>query len=748
MKRFISLLIVVCLVISFCIVIPVFAVSDKLYPAVLVLKDGEKWGYIDEKGTFVIKPDYDFASDFNEKGIAIVAKGKYSYDECTVWFIDRTGSIVSGPFKSIVPEYSNGVAILRSPVNGSKIIDKDGKILYESKDQLYEYADELIRFSSKSANGKELYGYMDISGKIIIPAKYQFAGSFKEGWAYVNIDENNNAIIDKKGNIVQTLTNIYNIAESRSEGLMGYYDEKNKKYGYKTYDGNIAIEAAFDSISGFRDGYADVAVNKQEYDPRHGLINKEGKFVIPAEYAGITYLGQGLYAVSEAVDGYFNDMFMPKAIFDNTGKQITGFKFYKLNEFNGKYASACDDTSTFFIDTKGDMVTGLPKLLGIGDITMTNGVIKAVIDGCLQYYTESGSLIWKKVETKPLDDKGIIKANKKRFRSDYCTYVEYPEISGLSNAAVQGKVNAKIKELFTSGFKSSKTEGTYTEDIYVGYNVEMNKDLLIVENSGYYYPIGAAHGMPTWEHYYFDLKTGTRYSLKDLFKSGSKYTTKLATLIRNQISLNLRISKIVDSYYYFDEKPDVAANQSFIIGKDSIKIYYAPYELTAYAAGFPEFEIPYGQINDILNTNGAFWKSFDKTMVNSKINNIGEVDSSVVTSVINVMKAYENGIVSAINNNSFTKVESTLLKGSSLYTAQKKLVQNLYTKGIKEKLVKYEVYAIVYDDSAKAYRVFTNETVAIKYPGKNYVNKQYSWCYTAVYDKSKNSCQLSDIKAW
>jgi hypothetical protein len=39
-------------------------------------------------------------------------------------------------------------------------------------------------------------------------------------------------------------------------------------------------------------------------------------------------------------------------------------------------------------------------------------------------------------------------------------------------------------------------------------------------------------------------------------------------------------------------------------------IYFYPYEIAAYAAGFPEFEIPFEDLTDYIDTEGAFWKSF------------------------------------------------------------------------------------------------------------------------------------------
>lgn len=44
--------------------------------------------------------------------------------------------------------------------------------------------------------------------------------------------------------------------------------------------------------------------------------------------------------------------------------------------------------------------------------------------------------------------------------------------------------------------------------------------------------------------------------------------------------------------------------------EDKLAIYFEPYEIAAYAAGFPTFYIPYDEMIDIIDTEGEFWKSF------------------------------------------------------------------------------------------------------------------------------------------
>ena len=718
--------------------------AEVILPAVAVTSSGENWGYINESGTFVIKPSFASVSDFNDNGIAIAAEGKPYSDYYNVYFINKSGERVSGPFYSDIPQYNNGVAILNINPNGSVIVDETGKVILKSKYFLADYSDGLISFYDPT---KKLSGLMDLTGKIVVPAKFSSIKGLADGKFIADINSEKYFIIDKTGNVQQKLDEgLYDI----SEGLGTYQDKSSSCYGYKTTDGAVAIKPQFSRANAFADGYAVVAIeNNKDYSTKYGLIDKKGNYVMKPEYSGISYLGKGLYAVSQNFYSYNSDSFAAKAIFNSKGEKLTDYKYYRVNSFDGDYASACDNTTSFFIDTKGNIVESLPKLQGVGDMKCTGNIIKAELDGGLAYLKKNGDIIWQKSDTMPLNNNISVKQVK--YRRDYLTYIEYPEISGIGDNKVQQSINTKLKEYFINGYESAgskaKTDEEYYEDVSINYDASINKNLLIINKLGYLYPIGAAHGMPTKEYIYIDTKTGAFYKLKDLFKSNSKYTEKLTSIVNTQLTLNSKMAKISGGLDYFENSVKVSADQSFIISSDSIKVYYTPYEIAAYAAGFPQFEIPYGQLTGIIDTNGAFWNSFDKKIVSRKTLDVSDIGDSKIKSIEDLMGLYEKNIIEAVNNNNFSKVEACLQKGSSLYNSQKKLVQNLYQKNTKEKLNKYEIYAVDYNHDKNEYMVYVTEQTAVKYQGKSFVNMKYQWCYSVKADDSGNF-KLCNIQKW
>jgi hypothetical protein len=129
--------------------------------------------------------------------------------------------------------------------------------------------------------------------------------------------------------------------------------------------------------------------------------------------------------------------------------------------------------------------------------------------------------------------------------------------------------------------------------------------LLVLELNGYQFYFGAAHGMPTMIYPSIDLVSGSFYELKDLFKPGSNYVNIISDIIAQQIKNDPQYS-----YIFPDEYKGIAGDQPFFVKEDALYIYFTPYEIAPYAAGFPTFRIPYTELMSIIDTEGSFWQSF------------------------------------------------------------------------------------------------------------------------------------------
>lgn len=112
--------------------------------------------------------------------------------------------------------------------------------------------------------------------------------------------------------------------------------------------------------------------------------------------------------------------------------------------------------------------------------------------------------------------------------------------------------------------------------------------------------------MPSKIYPHIDLVSGKFYELKALFKLNSNYVKVLSDNIGEQIKNNPEYS-----YVFPDAYKGIQEDRPFYVGKDALYIYFYPYEIAPYAAGFPTFKIPYKDIMNIINANGEFWRAFN-----------------------------------------------------------------------------------------------------------------------------------------
>ncbi|HKG14325.1 MAG TPA: WG repeat-containing protein [Pyrinomonadaceae bacterium] len=153
-----------------------------LFPVLI----GVKWGYVDRSGKLVIEAKYDYAGEFAE-GLAFVFVGR--------------GLITEG-LDEVKPR-DNTMVIPNDP-DGRRweIIDESGNVVAKLKPSPH-YRDAF--FSEGLAvldGGRDLYGYMDKSGKFVFgPRREEVPVSFRGGLALVHM-AGGPAYIDREGNFV------------------------------------------------------------------------------------------------------------------------------------------------------------------------------------------------------------------------------------------------------------------------------------------------------------------------------------------------------------------------------------------------------------------------------------------------------------------------------------------------------------------------------------------------------------------
>ncbi|MBM6616527.1 WG repeat-containing protein [Bacillus suaedaesalsae] len=564
-----------------------------LFPAPVRTAKGTFWGYIDKKGEFAVQPIFQYAMDFQVNGLAVVeVNGQYG-------IINEFGKFVVKPSYWSISDFEEGRAIVVND-KGSFVMNEQGKLL-TSKPYTYirTYQESRAVFSIMK-NNTSLYGYLDLSGKEIIPAQYQTANNFQNMTAIVQSVERNFKLIDQKGAVKQTYN--YPFVGMQGEGFLAFkeVDSYDAKFGVMTLAGNVMIPPTYSGFQPFQNGLAVVNV-AEDYTNKFGVINIEGKYVIQPIYNDVNLLGENRIAVGKAIqedEPFRGSMF---AVATSRGALLTDFEFTQVLPYEKGFASASNNESTFFINRSGKVVQSLPILKGSGTLSFEGDIIKANVDLRISYYTLTGQQIWKQNTVIPLSRKYKVLEGKFRPNQNYLVY--YPQVEGMQSDVLEKQVNQQLRNLSMSKeSEENLANSEYTADFDIEF---FKKQLLVLELHSYIYPFGAAHGMPSKVFPHIDLQTGVFYQLKDLFKENSDYVTILSAIIQEQIKTDEQYS-----YVFPDAYKGISPDQPFYVSEEALYIYFLPYEIVPYAAGFPTFKIPYTQLETILYKEGLFWKSF------------------------------------------------------------------------------------------------------------------------------------------
>ncbi|WP_458414714.1 WG repeat-containing protein [Schinkia sp. CFF1] len=570
-----------------------YQVTASLYPVSTKTADGVKWGYINSRGKLQIKQDYDQAMEFQTNGLAVVRLNNH------FGVINHNGKFVVEPRYEMISLFSEGRAQVIDKGN-YKVIDTSGKVLTSKFYSLIgAYESGRALFAETTEGGQHRYGYLDRQGKEVIPAQFINGNDFQNDKAVVQLSANEYAIINRIGKILNKYP--YPFVGNLGDGLLPFKENEDGKLGYMDVKGTIIIQPQYTIAMPFEEGYA--IVNKgEDYKQQYGLINKEGKFMIAPTYNDIHLVGKNRVAVGKAIKEESPFYGSKYALATIDGTVFTDYKYFTILDFKEGVASATTGMETFFMLRNGKMAKDLPVVKGEGTLTLEGELVKANVDQRLSYYNRSGALVWRQNRLIPLNQQYKVVEKKYKPNKDYLVY--YPQVEGMASVSAQQKVNEELKQL--AQVKPIQAEvqldSSYTGDFAIQFHKEQ---LLVIEIEGYDYPFGAAHGMPYRVYASINLVTGSIYELADLFRKDSDYVKELSTIIAEQIEKDEQYSYVFPNAY-----KGISADQLFYIDANNLYLYFEPYEIGPYAAGFPTFTIPFTEIKDIINFQGEFWQAF------------------------------------------------------------------------------------------------------------------------------------------
>ena len=300
-----------------------------------------------------------------------------------IYDVDRT------EFALCLPDFHEGLASVKK---GDKygFIDKTGKEIIPI---IYEYANAFHEGLASVKKGDK-YGFIDKTGKEIIPIIYEYANAFQEGLAMVWKDydggvKSKYGFIDKTGKEVVPM--IYDFANDFHEGLA--WVKKGDKYGFIDKTGKEAIPFIYDLANDFHEGLAKVLKGD-----KYSFIDKAGKEVILITYDNVyaSDFREGLAMVRKDEDGGFKSKY---GFIDKTGKEVVPMIYDYAHDFNEGLACVKKENKFGFIDKKNKEV--IPCIYdGAGDFH--EGLAKVSKGGKCGFIDKTGkeiiSMIYEGVE--------------------------------------------------------------------------------------------------------------------------------------------------------------------------------------------------------------------------------------------------------------------------------------------------------------------------------------------------------------
>ncbi|HLG04225.1 MAG TPA: WG repeat-containing protein [Bacteroidia bacterium] len=289
-----------------------------------------KYGIVDTTGKLIAKPMFEELPVYGEGLFRVRGGNKYG-------FIDTSGKMVIQPSYEFATAFGEGKAIASN--NGvASIIDKKGNKIVADLGRgagMYRFNNGLVRCRSEEG----LYGYMDSTGRRIIPPQFTAADDFSNNRAIVSIG-GKYGLIGRSGNFIiqPEYEFFYDLDDGyyqfkTAEGLAGVIDST----------GKIILKAEYEEIFHLQKPFFTVEKNFL-----NGCYALNGKEIYPPVSRKLVYFFNG-HSVVTNEDG-------KSGMIDTTGKLIVSTVYDSIGAFYKGYATVMKDGKSGMVDSTGKMI--------------------------------------------------------------------------------------------------------------------------------------------------------------------------------------------------------------------------------------------------------------------------------------------------------------------------------------------------------------------------------------------------------
>lgn len=314
--------------------------------------------YIDRSGKVVLKVPFAHAQPFSQGLAAVETQNK-------IGFIDKTGQLKIAPR---FPAY-------KEPAHANMGLKGCRWFEYNRDIPFYTFSEGLAAVRTPDAvaflDNRVPWGYIDRTGRMVIPGKFDDVGKFHDGLAPVVISDKV-GLIDRSGHTLFLLkaTPVYHATGNTAfaSGLLPIQTPE-MYCGYVDARGKFVIQPKFTYARSFSEGIACVGVGRiyettsiygkatQIDTQKHQFIDPAGKTLFSQSFEDANSFSEGLAAVGIGKKYGF---------IDKTGALVIKPSFDSANQFSNGLARVTAGKQSFYIDRTGKKVVA-PQGIDAGD---------------------------------------------------------------------------------------------------------------------------------------------------------------------------------------------------------------------------------------------------------------------------------------------------------------------------------------------------------------------------------------------
>ncbi len=200
------------------------------------------------------------------------------------------------------------------------------------------------------------WGYIDITGKVVIEPQFDYTHDFSEGLAAVQVGTEYYRIPRDKTLPPEKITGEEAQSLSECDGELEIHEGK---YGYINIDGNWVIRPLYDNARAFTGGLAAVNIGEKygccgEFYPGFwGYINRSGDTIIALQFDFADDFSEGLAYVERGKESGF---------IDKSGTFVITIHAMRMGNFKNGFAAFDNETEYGYIDKTGKRYPGPIRL--------------------------------------------------------------------------------------------------------------------------------------------------------------------------------------------------------------------------------------------------------------------------------------------------------------------------------------------------------------------------------------------------